>query len=269
LDIYRERVAVRVAVGIRDEIRLDAGLLARREPVAPVENAASSSTIGCKSPRASSGTASGTILPGIETAGKQGVRHCLTNGGFLRERVESSSLGLYICGTISCKSLPDEGLCRSVQEHRYAVVVREGSDLWLTLWVRRSPKGEFFVMVPRGDGDWDPHTSYHRDGRLHMKSYDHKLGSPQKRQPLTGVFRGTEHLGISMGHDPKSVGVICEPTAFSGVVEVAPGVLGRHNGGVIVDLVEPGCVPMSVLNTIVRQEVFRDTLPWIVIRISS
>ena len=35
---YRERVAVRVAVGIRDEIRLDAGLLARGKPVATVEN---------------------------------------------------------------------------------------------------------------------------------------------------------------------------------------------------------------------------------------
>ena len=27
-------------------------------------------------------------------------------------------------------------------EHRYAVAVREGSDLWLTLWVRRSREGE-------------------------------------------------------------------------------------------------------------------------------
>lgn len=36
-------------------------------------------------------------------------------------------------------------------EHRYAVAVREGSDLWLTLWVRRSRKGEFFTMLPRLD----------------------------------------------------------------------------------------------------------------------
>jgi hypothetical protein len=33
-------------------------------------------------------------------------------------------------------------------EYRYAVAVREGSDLWLTLWVKRSRKGEFFVMLP-------------------------------------------------------------------------------------------------------------------------
>ena len=47
-------------------------------------------------------------------------------------------------------------------QYLYAVAVREGSDLWLTLWVRRSPKGEFFVMVPRGHGKWNVHTCYHR-----------------------------------------------------------------------------------------------------------
>ncbi len=35
-------------------------------------------------------------------------------------------------------------------EHRYAVAVREDADLWLALWVRRSRKGEFFVMVRQG-----------------------------------------------------------------------------------------------------------------------
>jgi hypothetical protein len=42
-------------------------------------------------------------------------------------------------------------------EHRYAVAVQEGADLWLTLWVRRSRKGEFFIMLPRGGRDWDAH----------------------------------------------------------------------------------------------------------------
>ena len=153
-------------------------------------------------------------------------------------------------------------------EHRYAVAVREGPDLWLTLWVRRSPKGEFFVMTPRGDRDWNPHSSYHRDGRFHMKSWGHKIDSRQKRQPLTGAFRGTEHLGAYAGHGPKRVGAICDPTAFSGIVEVAPGVLGPRDGGVVVDLVEPGCEPLSWPN-VARQEVFRDFLPWLVIRIAS
>lgn len=154
-------------------------------------------------------------------------------------------------------------------EHRYAVAVREGSDLWLALWVRRSRKGEFFMMVPRGDRDWNPHTSYHLDGTLHMKSHDHAV-LPTKHQPLTGTFRGTEHLGVSYGHGPKSVGAICDPTAFAGVVEVTPGVLGPRDGWVAVDLVEPGCEPSSLpWAQIVKREVFRDVVPWVVITVGS
>jgi hypothetical protein len=155
-------------------------------------------------------------------------------------------------------------------EHRYAVAVREGSDLWLTLWVRRSPQSEFFIMVPRGDRDWDPHTSYHLNGNLHMKGHDLKLLPPQKRQPLTGAFRGSEHLGVYGGHFPKSVGAICDPMAFSGVVEVARGVLGPNHGVVTLDLVEPGHEPTWFPWTkIVTRQVFRDILPWVVITVGS
>src|SRR6202022_4101756 len=34
-------------------------------------------------------------------------------------------------------------------EYRYAVALRDGPDLWLTLWVRRDPKGDVYVLVPR------------------------------------------------------------------------------------------------------------------------
>jgi len=155
-------------------------------------------------------------------------------------------------------------------EHRYGVAVRDGSNLWLTLWLRRSRKGEFFVMVPRGDRDWDPHTSYHLDGTFHGKSYGRTFGVPQKRQPLTGAFRGTEHLGAYGGHGPKGVGALCDPAVFSGVVEVEPGVLGPRDGTVVVDLVEPGCEPISwPFKQVARHEVFRDIVPWVVIRVGS
>jgi hypothetical protein len=88
-------------------------------------------------------------------------------------------------------------------EYRYAVALRDGSDLWLTLWVRRDPKGDVYVLVPRTDGGWDPHTSYHRDGRMHSKSYGMAFGIKQL-QPLTSAFRGTEHLGMFAGHSPKN-----------------------------------------------------------------
>src|SRR6266851_1926978 len=152
-------------------------------------------------------------------------------------------------------------------EHLYALAIEEPPDLWLTLWIRRNRKGEFFVMQPRGERDWLPHTSYHVDGNLHMKSYGRKVFSPLKRQPLTGTFQGSEDLGSYAGHGGKGVGAICDPTVFSGVVKVAPGVLGPIHGEVKVDLVEPGHKPMAFPGKIVAEQVFRDFVPWLVIRV--
>jgi len=155
-------------------------------------------------------------------------------------------------------------------EHRYAVAIDEDSYLWLTLWVKRSRKGEFFVFQPRGDEDWNPHTSYHLDGTLHMKSYDRKVLTPQKRQPLTGTFRGSEDLGFFAGHGTRGIGAICDPTAFSGVVRVAPGVLGPRYGWVKVDLVEPGHEPVEISGSkIITRHVFCDITPFVVITVGS
>jgi len=155
-------------------------------------------------------------------------------------------------------------------EYRYAVALRDGANLWLTLWVRRSRRGEFFVMLPRGDREWDPHTSYHLGGNLHIRSFGSKVLPPQKRQPLTGAFRGTEHLGQYMGQGGRTTGAVCDPTLFAGVVEVPPGVLGPKHGAVAVDLVEPEHEPSDLFwKQIVIRQTFRDTIPWIVIRVGS
>lgn len=162
-------------------------------------------------------------------------------------------------------------------EHRYAVAVEEGPDLWLTLWVKRSPDGEFFVMLPRKPfillpfrfKKWNPHTSYHLDGTLHMKSYD-SIMVTKSCQPLTSPITGTEDLGYYAGHAPRSVGVVCDPTLFTGVVKVAPGVLTSGEGGVKVDLVEPGEPPGAFPWTNVAiQQTFSDVVPWVVITVGS
>jgi hypothetical protein len=154
-------------------------------------------------------------------------------------------------------------------EFRYAVAVREGSELWLTLWVRRSAKGDVYVLIPRNDSDWEPHTSYHRDGTFHAKSFDRKFAANMpKRQPLSsGAFQGAEHMGTYLGHAPKSVGAVCDPTMFSGIMEVPADVLKPRDRYVAVDLVEPGCTPMQLLGDIIQQQEFRDVIPWIVIRV--
>ncbi len=63
-------------------------------------------------------------------------------------------------------------------------------------------------------------------------------------QPLNNAFRGTEPLGMFGGHSPKKLGAVCDPAAFSGIVEFAPGVLGPRDGGVAVDLIAPGSEPI-------------------------
>lgn len=154
-------------------------------------------------------------------------------------------------------------------EFKYAVAVGEGADLWLVLWVRRSAKGEFFVMRPMGDREWNSHTSYHLDGTLHTKSHDRRVLTPPKRQPLTGPFCGTVDLGIESGYAPKSVGAICDPAVFSGVVEVPFGVLGPRHGAVGVFLVEPGhALPDYTWGyEVVAQTLFRDVPPHVVITV--
>ena len=148
----------------------------------------------------------------------------------------------------------------------YAVAVEEGSNLWLTLWVRRSPKGEFFVMLPRTDGG-DHHTSYHLDGALHRKAHGRKDPSV-KLQPLTGDFRGVVGLGTYYGHGPKTVGAVCEPDAFTSVVKVPSGVLGPAHGGISVYLVEPGIEPPETpWKNIVAHEVFQEYVPNVAITV--
>ena len=121
-------------------------------------------------------------------------------------------------------------------QYRYAVAIEEGGNLWLTLWVKRDPRA-CYVLYPRGPGAWNPHASYHRDGRYHHKSHNVTLAPPQKRQPLDR-FRGAEHLGTFQGHGVGTA--ICDPVAFTSVLRVPLGILEPMRGCVLVDLVEPG-----------------------------
>jgi hypothetical protein len=141
-------------------------------------------------------------------------------------------------------------------EQKYAVAIQDDSELWLTMWVRYSRKGEVFIMYPRGDREWEAHASYHLDGTFHQKSYGSVIQRVQ-RQPLKGVFNGAESLGMYAGHGGKSIGAVCDPSVFTGVVTVPLGILGPRHGFVAVDLVEPGSAgnvePLYGANTYSRQ----------------
>lgn len=123
---------------------------------------------------------------------------------------------------------------------KYGVALRDGSELWLTMWVRCSPKGEVFVMYPRADAG-NPHASYHLDGTLHSKSYG-KAHFPKKRQPLSADFEESENIGTFAGHG-KGSGAECDASVFDGLVIVEPGVLGPKHGSIGIDLIAAGYEP--------------------------
>jgi hypothetical protein len=169
------------------------------------------------------------------------------------------------------KSSPKVGLMKLQpipDEEKYAVAIQDGSELWLTLWIRCSRKGEVFIMYPRGDRDWNAHASYHVDGTFHHKGHGAILGA-QKRQPLTAVFKGNEYLGDFAGHGTRSVGAIYDPQAFTESVIVEDGLLGPGHGTVSIELAEPGCESKPSTDTRLRQVFTRGDRPSIVMGIRS
>jgi len=155
-------------------------------------------------------------------------------------------------------------------EYRYAVAIEDGADLRLALVVRRSRKGEYFVVMPR-DGDWNPHASYHIDGRSHHKSYNQVL-MPKARQRLD-QFKGTEHLGMFMGFGTGAA-PICNPANFTSVLEVPTGILESMHGCVLIDLVDEDTPPNPIHRQnhglrITHQETYRDGSPWVVIAVAA
>jgi hypothetical protein len=154
-------------------------------------------------------------------------------------------------------------------EFRYAVAVREGAELYMTFFIRRDPKGDVYLMIPRGPGTENPHASYHRDGTFHQKGHD-RVMRREKRPPLTGGFKGCQHLDVYGGHAPKVVGVTCDATKLTSVLEV-PNELLTDDGFVAVDLVEPGCENqiINLFNPVHSTHVFKDAKPWLVIRVGK
>lgn len=151
-------------------------------------------------------------------------------------------------------------------ESKYAVAIRDGEDLWLALWVRRSPKPEFFVFQPCGDRDWNPHNSLHTDGTFHVKSHDRAMLRYQRQRPDS--IKESEHLGGYMGYGPKVAGAVCDPADFTAVFEAPPGILGPRNGTVTVDFLEhPDAQALSHPGEEVGRHLFDDAVPHVLIRV--
>ena len=152
----------------------------------------------------------------------------------------------------------------------YAVAIRDRDDLFLFLRIRRAPTGDAYVMFPRNDRDgWDPHASIHKDGRHHQKSFGHKF-MVREGDPPGKNLKGTRNVVTTPNatNEPRAINVLCRLEDFSEVFEIPVTDLRpeKYKTSIAVDLCEPGGQPTITPGArIVRQAVFNDAVPWILV----
>lgn len=155
------------------------------------------------------------------------------------------------------------------------VIVRDGGDRRLFGRVRRSSKGDVYVIWSEdespnnlGKGS-NPHASYHADGRLHSKSYNRP--AIIKRLQVPGRdFRGTQPIEATNADRATSPTLPVMTGHFDDVFELPlESLTGKPNQVIAVDVVEPGREPIQLTgkDDVLAEKVFRDEPPWIVVRL--
>lgn len=156
------------------------------------------------------------------------------------------------------------------QIRRFAVAVRDGTDLFLYLTICRGKAGDVYVNFPRDfEPDWKPHSSYHATGQHHQKSFDHKALLRHRQKPDTN-FRGTENVVITgiASDEPRSFNSLCEEIKFQAVFEIPCGELSleKYRTFLSVDLAYPIGEPVITPGAkVLRQAVHQDAVPWIIV----
>ena len=154
------------------------------------------------------------------------------------------------------------------QKREYAVAVRNGENLFLFLSICRAPQGDVYVNWPRRyEPDWNPHSSYHASGQYHHKSFGHKALVRHRPKPDANL-PDTENVvttGIA-SDEPSAVNTPCRPESFEDVFEIPLSDLRpeKYRTFVSVDISDRDGEPIITPGaTVIRQAVFRDSVPWI------
>jgi hypothetical protein len=163
------------------------------------------------------------------------------------------------------------------REKKFAVAVRYSDTLFLIHRIRRSSTGEIFHVTVTGREDepewsnWTPHESYHKDGKYHLKSFDHKFHGQQRQKP-DASFQGTECIvrqGIS-AHDAQARNVICHSADFHDVFEIPAELLRGETGQTVfaLDVTDAGGPPVLPPGSkVIVQKRFDDDLPEILVTV--
>jgi hypothetical protein len=153
------------------------------------------------------------------------------------------------------------------------VIVRPNGDNRLFGRVRRSAHGDVYVVWSEYDSpstldrDSNPHASYHRNGRLHSKTYDRPTIVKQLQAPGK-AFRGKQPIEATNADRALSATLPAVSGQFADLFEIPSElVTGRQNQAITVDLVEPGVAPVRLTgrDLVLIDKVFQDSEPWIVV----
>ncbi len=156
----------------------------------------------------------------------------------------------------------------------FAIAVRDATDLWLYLEMKRSHKSDVYIFWPYPHQE-EMHVSYHKDGRWYATSYSltdysHLTGGHRQQKPdvtLVGSERALTtpiHLrGVLASNKPCRRARSGEE--YAGICEISADEISaervKYTTSLAIDLAEPGAPP-SVPN-IIRRAVFADAVPHI------
>jgi hypothetical protein len=176
------------------------------------------------------------------------------------------------------KSWADQrtGLALPYQEKMYAIVItRPGGDKRLFGRIRRSPKGDVYAVWAEDESPHNlgkgsnPHASYHANGRLHSKTHNRPAVVRSLQVPAKD-FRGNQPIegtNADRGLSPTLPAFVGQ---FDDIFEIPLDLIsGNSSQSFAVDLVEPGVSPVELTrrDKVLAQKVFRDDVPWIVVRL--
>ncbi|HEY4183727.1 MAG TPA: hypothetical protein VGP07_01605 [Polyangia bacterium] len=163
--------------------------------------------------------------------------------------------------------------------HLCAIAVRDGAALRAFMLVERSKAGDIYVNVLPGHlQDSNIHSSYHRSGQVHHKSFGGVGGFVRRYPKPDANFEGVRSL-LTMGIDLKDVRAVDTPCVESEVDtlfeiqsgDLRPDVPKTHEGvgmgaTLSVTIAEPG--QAAIINQgskVVRELVLKDAVPWILL----
>jgi hypothetical protein len=155
-------------------------------------------------------------------------------------------------------------------ESTFAVAVRDGEELFLSVRIKRNDRGEIFVLLPTGGTEpgskkWNAHASYHENGWFHYKSFGRKRFWTKRQKPDANFTGTTPPLILYLAPDElRALGELCNSREFSDVMEIPIDLLRNNETCLSIDVIAPDAKPIFA-GPILRQRPFKDAVPWILV----